>query len=293
MKRNRKSYNRSSTYGNSVRSHRLAFECLEDRRMLDGDPPFELVFQDTPLTGETITTPTEGLPGDFDPGPPVSLPRTTDIGDHYFYFDERIDLLRAEDEFVIAVTPDADVSAVVTSLTTTEGPLAGYELARTLDERRIVLSRPDGIPFTPVDLVDVESTVGVAWASPVFVGKDSGTLGVVTDEIIVALAAGVDPEEFFAEGYVSWSPLVANQYVAVLEDGGTVALDTANALATDNEDVEWAQPNMYVDFQQLTNDPLFDNQWTLENTSQFGARNDADADVVEAWNTTTGSYCRA
>jgi len=267
------------------RKRRLAFEALEDRRMLDGDPPFELVLSETSLIAETITEP---LPGDFRPESAPPLPMTADEGDHYFYFDEQIDLLRALDEFVVAIDAEANIEDVIASLIGSGGVLEGYDHKTTLDTQRFVLTRPDELTFVPVDLNDVESATGVAWAAPVFVGEDSGNLAIATDEITLELKPGVDAEEFFATGFVSWQPFIGNQYIAVVEDGGLVALDTANALSA-NEDVEWAQPNFYVDVIEFTNDPLFGNQWTLNNSSQFGAKNDADGDVVEAWNTTTGS----
>lgn len=269
----------------SNRRRRLGFEALEERRMLDGDPPFELIFADTSLDAEIITEP---LPGDFRPELAPPLPMTADEGDHYFYFDEQIDLLRALDEFVVSIDAEANIEDVIASLTGSGGALEAYDHRTTLDAQRVVLTRPDEVTFVSIDLNDVESVAGVAWAAPVFVGEDSGNLAIVTDEITLELKPGVDPEEFFATGFVSWQPFIGNQYIAVVEDGGLFALDTANSLSA-NENVEWAQPNMYVDVIELTNDPLFGNQWTLNNTSQFGAKNDADGDVVEAWNTTTGS----
>ncbi len=267
------------------RRRRLGFEALEDRRMLDGDPPYELIFAETPLDAEIISEP---LPGDFRPETASPLPMTTDEGDHYFYFVEQVDLLRALDEFVVAVEAEANVEDVITALTGSGGALEGYEHKATLEDKLVVLARPQEVAFISIDLNDVEATAGVEWAAPVFVGKDSGNLAIVTDEITLELKPGVDPEEFFATGFVSWQPFIGNSYIAVMEDGGVFALDTANALSV-NEDVEWAQPNFYVDVIELQNDPLFGNQWTLNNTSQFGARNDADGDVLEAWNTTTGS----
>src|SRR5262249_13588791 len=53
--------------------------------------------------------------------------------------------------------------------------------------------------------------------------------------------------------------------------------------------VAWASPNFYNDFHVSTNDPLFGSEWHLDNTSQNGARNDADADLPEAWASTTGN----
>src|SRR3989304_9375469 len=82
------------------RKRRLAFEAVQRRRRLEGDPPFELVLSETSLIAETITEP---LPGDFRPESAPPLPMTADEGDHYFYFDEQIDLLRALDEFVVSI----------------------------------------------------------------------------------------------------------------------------------------------------------------------------------------------
>lgn len=271
----------------SARSKRFHFrrlrglESLEERRMLSGVP---FAWAETTLDADVG----EGLPDGLVPAQGPSLPMTTDAGDHYFYFDEQIDLLRALDRFAVGLESEVDIEDVVASLTGPGGSLQGYEFSNQLDDRKIVLSRPESIAYADIDLDDIELATGVAWAAPVFVGKDSGTLAIVTDEISVALASGVDPEEFFSTGYVSWEPFVGNQYLAIIADGGLAALDAANALSI-NEDVAWAQPNMYVDLQLFTNDPLFSNQWTLNNTSQFGAKNDADSDVQEAWSTTTGS----
>jgi hypothetical protein len=228
---------------------RFGFEALEERRMLDGDPPFELIFAETPLDAEIIEEP---LPGDFRPESTPPLPMTSDEGDHYFYFDEQIDLLRALDEFVVSIETGANVQDVITSLTSSGGALEGYDHKATLDARRVLLMRPNEVAFVPIDLNEVESTAGVEWAAPVFVGEDSGNLAIVTDEITLELKPGVDPEDFFATGFVSWEPFVGNSYIAVVADGGLFALDTANTLSTD-EDVEWAQPNFFVDVIELQN----------------------------------------
>lgn len=114
-------------------------------------------------------------------------------------------MLRALDEFVISVEAEANVEDVIAVLTGSGGALEGYDHKARLEERLVLLIRPQEVAFVPIDLNDVESTAGVEWAAPVFVGEDSGNLAIVTDEITLELKPGVDPEEFFATGFVSCS----------------------------------------------------------------------------------------
>ena len=59
----------------------------------------------------------------------------------------------------------------------------------------------------------------------------------------------------------------------------------------DDERVLFATPNIVHDFQRMftPNDPLFGNQWHLDNTGQTGGTVGADANLVDAWDITTGS----
>ena len=45
------------------------------------------------------------------------------------------------------------------------------------------------------------------------------------------------------------------------------------------------EPNLVY---ELADEPLFPDQWSLENTGQTGGRSDADIDILEAWTRTTG-----
>lgn len=113
----------------------------------------------------------------------------------------------------------------------------------------------------------------------------------LTGQIIVALDDEVDPETFFASGYDEWLPFFQNQYIATPSIGGGLgALTVANQLSTDPE-VEWATPNFFTNFEVAAtpNDPLFTNQWHLNNTGQNNALSGADAGLVNAWDTTVGS----
>jgi hypothetical protein len=153
----------------------------------------------------------------------------------------------------------------------------------------------------------VESSVNFAWknasarlqcCSP---GPDHKSVVVSLisqhyNEVIVALKAGVDPANFFANPEFSgYRPLLgtSDQFVATLAEGGSLkTLASANRLNSDPS-VVWAAPNGKADFRPAAapNDTQFGNQWHLHNTAQITphpARSDADADLVEAWDTTTG-----
>lgn len=67
-------------------------------------------------------------------------------------------------------------------------------------------------------------------------------------------------------------------------------LDVANKYY-EMDEVEWSHPDWIrrMELRSLPNDPLFPNQWHLNNTGGGGAVNDADADAPEAWDLTKGS----
>jgi subtilisin family serine protease len=218
-------------------------------------------------------------------------PITEDLGDFYFHFDEQIALLRARDEFVVGLAPGVAVNEVVTALTGESGALEGYTLTATFGADRILLSRPFSVEFVTINLTGVESTLGVEWASPSLVGEDSGAPAYLSQEIAVALAPGVDPNQFFGAEFSGWRRFFDNQYIATItEGGGLAALTLANELTTD-PNVQWAAPNFDTEFRTaaIPNDPSFGDQWHLRNTGQNGAPAGADAALDDAWDVNTGS----
>ncbi len=166
----------------------------------------------------------------------------------------------------------------------------------TSDTDTLLLSKSASDP-APSDLYSsvadtIASIAGVSWTAPVLVAEDTLSGIYLTDEIGVALKPGVDPNEFFANGFSGWYRFFDNQYIATVAAGGGLgSLETANALSADPR-VEWASPDFYTDYRTdfTPNDTLFSNQWTLNNTGQTGALNNGSADVnaPAAWDTTQG-----
>jgi Mg-chelatase subunit ChlD len=71
----------------------------------------------------------------------------------------------------------------------------------------------------------------------------------------------------------------------------TGGVNASNVLASyrANEDVLYAEPNYKYEFFGQPNDPDFGLLWGLNNTGQFGGKEDADVDAPEAWERTVGS----
>ena len=137
---------------------------------------------------------------------------------------------------------------MIAQLTDVGGVLSGFELSRFNQGRLVALAVPFGSQIdVPSDLVAAAAShEDVLWAAPVFVREGSYERIWFTDEIVVALGAGITPEVFFAAGYDSWRPFFENQYVATVPGGALEALERASSLSLDRN-VVWASPDWYAD----------------------------------------------
>lgn len=128
------------------------------------------------------------------------------------------------------------------------------------------------------------------------VGADTPSL--MTDEFIVQFRDGVTLEQIKAFNeenavrIVMENPFVKHQFLLkVSEASRTDALEMANLYRKDDL-TESAYPNFIgidIDQQTIPNDPLFGDQWHLDNTGQGSGTVDADADLPEAWDITMGN----
>ena len=129
---------------------------------------------------------------------------------------------------------------------------------------------------------------------------EDGTLHGITDEIILKLDKEDDlaPMRFLIEKYgteiVKENKFVPLQYhLQVKESTGLNALAVANALFETGL-FEFVEPNFLRIMKRMnTNDPLLENQWSLENdginTSEYNGVAGSDMKVFQAWQTTTGA----
>jgi subtilisin family serine protease len=122
----------------------------------------------------------------------------------------------------------------------------------------------------------------------------TGGFAVVTDEFLVRFAPDVTEaqiEAFHAQHRVEvverMSPELNLQLVRVTDESGDDTLTVSNRYNESNI-VVYAHPNFLrqPDARQssfIPNDPLFGDQWHLDNTSQGGGTVDADIDADRAW----------
>lgn len=80
---------------------------------------------------------------------------------------------------------------------------------------------------------------------------------------------------------------IVNADVVVVPKGMTLQ-DAVDAYAG-MDGISFAEPNYQVSTSFTPNDPLYEQLYGLNNTSQTGGTTDADIDAPEAWDTTTGS----
>jgi len=203
-------------------------------------------------------------------------------------------LQRLDDELVLELGPNADAHALLDTLTSAGNVLDGWALSHFLESSTAVMRPVLERQTSSSDLYSrLDNAPELNWSGPTFVTAGGGAKVTISDEIIVALRPGVEPEQFFNQGYTEVKRIsgTAQQYVANLQSGGPLAvLSLANSLQSDPQ-VSFASPNMYTDIRTalIPNDPLFSNQWHLHNTGQTGATADADPDLPEAWDATTGN----
>ncbi len=167
------------------------------------------------------------------------------------------------------------------------------------DSRRMLVLR-DAPAFAPVkvsgrkaastrpppDMAGLRAVSDVP-VDPVFVDPDSGLLMVMEPEILVGLKDGVDPAAFFGAEWPRAVPLPGTRNQFVLGMGGRTAEEIlAECVRRSADDrVAWAEPNFRSEGVRhyTPNDPLFGNQWHLEDGHPGGV------DAETAWESSRGA----
>jgi hypothetical protein len=207
--------------------------------MLDGDtgsPPYEL--------GEII-----GDPVRLDV-PVLERARvTSDHGDFRYVDDQKISMLRSEDEFTVSFRPGVAVDAAIVELTSVGGVLDGFQVKVRFTQELVMFSRVDMISPLPAGGLPLEALAAtglVAWSNPLLINPENGGWMSPTDQLVVKLRDGVDPHAFFASGYTHYEAFFQGQWIGKLAVGGLNTLQHANELEDDPR-VEWASPDCYAE----------------------------------------------
>ncbi|MBB5208924.1 S8 family serine peptidase [Chiayiivirga flava] len=218
-------------------------------------------------------------------------------GDHYSVKGVRYDLVRRADQVVVQLRPDAP-SQTVEELTRAGGALDGFvpegrlRAGLTVFGNASLASMASQSPARAYDSVSqamsrLAAEPAVAWSAPVFVNTTFGSYAVATDELLVRLRPGVSEQAFFADARFAGAQRAASSDAFVVRasaGAGTAVLALAGELQNDPR-ILWAEPNFFQERKrQFTpDDPLFADQWHLDNTGQGGGTPGADAHLEEAW----------
>jgi subtilisin-like proprotein convertase family protein len=252
------------------------------------------------LAAKTLRAPASG--GDVD-GKDIAS-SSIDRGDFYWADGQKVPLQQRTDRLAVGLRP-GEGDARIATLTAPGTPLAGFRQAVALSPQLRILENPaalaGGLEQRQLDFsrlatakAGAERSAGVAWVGPVYRYAPTDSWLVAGDELIVALAPGASAGDLF-DGDSRFSgyrrlPGTPDHFVAsVAAGGGTPALELADKLQADPR-LRWAMPNFYQEWRQTftPSDTLDNAQWHLNNTGQSGGTADADADVFEAWDVTTG-----
>ena len=140
-------------------------------------------------------------------------------------------------------------------------------------------------------------TDGTRFAAPVFYDQ-AGYALIPTADVLVGMESGTDRQaaRILLERHVSsadrvevWPALPNGMRIRCGTRSGFESLALANLLA-ELPEVRFAQPDMVSTSTStgVPNDPLFGDQWGLDNTGQSGGVVDIDMDLPEAYEYTAG-----
>jgi hypothetical protein len=212
-----------------------------------------------------------------------------DRGDFYWADGQQVKLLQRNTQITLTLT---DQATRLNDLLAAGQILEDLKLEKNVSQNTYILSSKIG---TAIDIAQIEARLGEipgVRVAPVYQSPLTNTWLVATNEIIVSLRPGLKAQEVFGNDsrLASYRSLLGtpNQFVVTLQEG-LPNLATANALQSDRR-FQWASPNFYQQRERffIPNDPLFGNQWHLNNTGQVGGTPDADVDAPEAWDVNAG-----
>jgi len=168
--------------------------------------------------------------------------------------------------------------------------IPGWHILSIEDSARAgdLRARIDAIAHTP----------GVSLATPVFDGPAGPGVVMLTDEVFVRFAEGIDrPTQDGAVAEIPGASVLDHDYagitrlarIRIASRNALDALDAANLLAT-RPDVEFAEPDFIFTGtgNGIPNDTDFADQWALQNTGQLGGTPGIDIRATVAFDLEPG-----
>ncbi len=210
----------------------------------------------------------------------------------YYYQGEKVYLKENNDKILVKFSRETDRSSFLKSLQTEPN----YRISNSKKDVGyfVILEAQENISYYSKEqsLTNYQNHNNTSCANFMldYKGKSQG----LTDQFIVKLKPETSFHEFqnlvkenrciiFNE-----NKFVKNQFlVSVPRPSNISSLQFAN-LFYESGLFEFSEPNFYYINVFNSNDPLFNNQWTLKNTGQNGGLTGADIKVEKAWEITEG-----
>lgn len=209
--------------------------------------------------------------------------------DFYWVNNRQIALVERAGQVAVKLESPHDAA----TLTAKGGLLAGFDLVQSLDPTVAFVRAGISPRQSMSETLPLDQRPGVEWSAPVFENAESHGWVVATNEVIVRLREGVTAEAFFAGDtrFTAHRRIVGtpDTFIATMAIGsGRASIALANEMRSDPRLI-WATPDLMAQGRLYTNDPLYSNQWHLNNTGQSGGTPGADVSAEEAWQITTGA----
>lgn len=190
---------------------------------------------------------------------------------------------------------------------------AGFEAIEASEEQRIIIAKPRTPAKNYAELSEqaallmAEAGEVVQWTGPVVRTKDTdgvetqerGDILIPTDVVIVKIREDIaetramELAEENALTLLKRNPVDKRElYFQLRAVRPDLNVFTASRAYAEAGISEYATPNFYIFIdvrQSVPNDPLFNNQWPLDNTGQNNGLIDADIDADLAWDFGTGN----
>jgi subtilisin family serine protease len=228
-----------------------------------------------------------------------------DEGDYYLVRGKKVSIRRDPHRMVVkfeeaifagllstADRPEEQSMALHAALGRVD-PEVTFSIERLLDRYRMAIIRvvqKTGETLPRSDIQAFDTSPMVEYAYPLFVAGTKTDKLLLTDEILVRFADNYsegEVEEFCAENDLSFVRKTRgrlNVYLLRVSDPKSRSpLEVANSISGE-KGVVWAEPNFLAEIKLNTSDPLYSQQWHLNNTGSM----DADVQAPEAWAVQTG-----
>ncbi len=205
-----------------------------------------------------------------------------DAGEFYWAFGRKIRLFRSLEKVVVHAR-----DAVIATSQLDAAQVAEFDLEETvpLFARHIFRARKR------LTKQSLNAAMNITGIDPVYINEETGTEMLVTDRFVVRLATGADLKALDAINQAYGVEVITSMHGSnreyICQKSGSSATSILALCEAYHQDpsIEWASPDFV--FKLMLNytptDPLYPDQWHLNNTGQSGGTPDADVDASEAW----------